>query len=213
MTTFSAAPTGLSYAELSQKVIGFGGFVEGIPGGHLFLDERPFVARGGEQRAEIVETSTVNGIAQKGYDEGFADGYAKAEMAMRGQLTSMQKLLVEAEALQIETTSEIAQMICDLVERLVSSICDTMPVTQQWLLDQIDKALPHIAECSEAQTLWLNPDDAALLEGVELAFDVQTDPMMPRATLQIRSSTGYLETGVSPFIQQMHDALDLSEVE
>ena len=212
MTTSSAATNGLSYAELSQKVIAFGGFVEGIPGGHLFRDARPFVARDDVQQDEVAEISAADCITQQSYEQGFADGLAKAETAMRGQLAAMQKLLVEANALQIEPTAEIAQMICDLVERLVTPICEKMPVTRQWLLRQIDKAMPHIAECSEAQTLWLNPDDAALLDGVDFAFDVQTDPMMPRATLQIRSSTGYLETGISPFIQQMHDALDLSEV-
>ena len=213
MTTFNAAVEDLSFSALSQKVIAFGGFVERMPGGKMMRDFPSFIERNSDQTHEIRETESVSDIAQKSYDQGFAEGFAKAEAAMRDKFTEMQNLLAAADALQIEPTAEIAQLVCDLVERIVTPICETMPVTREWLLKKIESAMPHIAACSGAQTLWLNPKDAELLQGVDLKIDLQTDPTMPRATLQIRSSIGYLETGVSPFIQQIHDALDLSEVE
>ena len=142
---------------------------------------------------------------------GLAEGQRLAEAAFVAERHQLLALLAGAEALQDEPSEELAQLIATTVERLVRQIVATAPIDAEWLRAQVETAAAMIADADKARTLWVHPDDAALLAECPLTLAIESDPAMIRGTVRLETSTGWIEHGRAVYLEELRAALGESE--
>jgi flagellar assembly protein FliH len=146
-----------------------------------------------------------------GADDAFALGYAEGERAARAtfdvERDAMTVLLAAAQALQPEPSEELAAMIATTVERLVAEIVGQVEIDRTWMLSRIERAVGHIGEADAARTLWLNPQDMALLDGIDFPIELRADPDLERGALRIDCSSGWIEDSRSQYLEALRATL------
>lgn len=138
---------------------------------------------------------------------GLAEGQRLAEAAFVAERHQLLALLAGAEALQDEPSEELAQLIAETVERLVRQIVAAAPIDAEWLQAQAETAAAMVADADKARTLWVHPEDAALLANAPLAMAVESDPAMVRGTVRLETSTGWIEHGRAVYLDELRTAL------
>ncbi|MDZ3831832.1 MAG: FliH/SctL family protein [Sphingopyxis sp.] len=141
------------------------------------------------------------------YARGLAEGQRLAEAAYGPERHQLLALIAASEALQDEPSEELAQLIAATVERLVRQIVEAAPIDAEWLQGQAEAAAAMVAEADKARTLWVNPADAALLVDCPLKLPVEADPAMPRGTIRIETSAGWIEHGRAVYLDELCAAL------
>ena len=142
---------------------------------------------------------------------GLAEGQRLAEAAFVAERHQLLALLAGAEALQDEPSEELAQLIATTVERLVRQIVAAAPIDAEWLQAQAETAAAMVADAYKARTLWVHPDDAALLAASPLTLAIESDPAMMRGTVRLETSTGWIEHGRAVYLEELRAALGESE--
>ncbi|MFC3783475.1 flagellar assembly protein FliH [Sphingopyxis italica] len=142
---------------------------------------------------------------------GLAEGQRLAEAAFVAERHQLLALLAGAEALQDEPSEELAQLIAETVERLVRQIVAAAPIDAEWLKAQAETAAAMVADADKARTLWVHPDDAALLADSPLTLAIESDPAMMRGTVRLETSTGWIEHGRAVYLEELRAALGESE--
>ncbi|PZQ24203.1 MAG: flagellar biosynthetic protein [Sphingopyxis macrogoltabida] len=138
---------------------------------------------------------------------GLAEGQRLAESAFAVERQQLLALVAGAEALQDEPSEELAQLIAETVERLVRQIVESAPIDAAWLTEQASVAAAMVAEADKARTLWVNPADAVLLADGDIHLPIEADPAMPRGTVRIETSTGWIEHGRAVYLDELRAAL------
>lgn len=141
------------------------------------------------------------------FARGLAEGQRIAEAAYTAERHQLLALLANAEALQDEPSEELAQLIAETVERLVRQIVATAPIDAEWLREQAETAAALVADADKARTLWVHPDDAALLADCPLMLTVESDPAMVRGTVRLETSSGWIEHGRAVYLDELRAAL------
>lgn len=141
------------------------------------------------------------------FARGLAEGQRLAEAAFIAERHQLLALLAGAEALQDEPSEELAQLIAETVERLVRQIVATAPIDAGWLQAQAQTAADMVADADKARTLWVHPDDAALLADCPLTLALESDPAMMRGTIRLETSTGWIEHGRAVYLDELRTAL------
>lgn len=145
------------------------------------------------------------------FARGLAEGQRIAEAAWTPERHKLLALIAGVEALQDEPSEELAQLIAETVERLVRQIVDTAPIDADWLRAQAETAAAMVAEADRARTLWVHPDDAALLVDCPLTLPVEADASMVRGTVRIETSVGWIEHGRAVYLDELRAALGSPE--
>lgn len=160
---------------------------------------------------EEPEPAPVEAAGPDHYALGYAAGERAARVQSEAERAALLQLLAAATALQPEPSEELAAMISVTVERLVTEIVGRMPVDKAWLAGRIDQAMHCIGEADAARTLWLHPDDAALLGDANLAVDIQTDAGLERGALRIDCSRGWVEDSRSVHLEALRAMLGVED--
>ena len=145
------------------------------------------------------------------FARGLAEGQRIAEAPFVAERHQLLALLAGAEALQDEPSEELAQLIAETVERLVRQIVATAPIDAEWLQAQAEAAAAMVADADKARTLWVHPDDAALIADCPLTLAVESDPAMVRGTIRLETSTGWIEHGRAVYLDELRAALGTGE--
>lgn len=153
------------------------------------------------------EAESEPALADDPFARGLIEGQRVAEAGFAVERHQLLALLANAEALQDEPSEELAQLIAETVERLVRQIVATAPIDADWLKAQAETAAALVAEADKARTLWVNPADAALLVDCPLALPVEADASMPRGTVRIETSAGWIEHGRAVYLNELRAAL------
>jgi flagellar assembly protein FliH len=141
------------------------------------------------------------------FAKGLAEGQRLAESAFATEREQLLALIAGTEALQDEPSEELAQMIAETVERLVRQIVADAPIDADWLKEQAETAAALVAEADKARTLWVHPQDAALLVDCALKLPVAADAAMIRGTVRIETSAGWIEHGRAVYLNELRAAL------
>ncbi len=145
------------------------------------------------------------------YARGVADGQDLAATAFAVERQQLAALVTAAQALQPEPSEELAQLIAEAVVRLVTQIVADAPIDAAWLKAQAARAAEVVADCDAARTLWLHPDDIALLGGTQMPLPVQADQTAARGSIRIECSAGWIEHGRSIYLDALRSALALED--
>lgn len=191
------ADTGFTPVNLAQAMAEARGF-------------RPLQFSGGAQMVPVEPMPAAieeEEDADDPFARGLAEGQRLAEAAFAVERQRLLALVAGAEALQDEPSEELAQLIAETVERLVRQIVDAAPIDAEWLRAQAETAAAMVAEADKARTLWVNPADAALLIDSPFRLPVEADPSMPRGTVRIETSAGWIEHGRAVYLNELRAAL------
>jgi flagellar assembly protein FliH len=145
------------------------------------------------------------------YAQGIADGQDISATTFAVERDQLNALLASARALQPEPSEELAQLIAETVQRLVRQIVEAAPIDGPWLSAQAEKAASVVAECDAARTMWLHPDDLALLDTATLPLAAMTDPSAERGSIRIDCSAGWITHGRSIYLDALRTALAIEE--
>jgi flagellar assembly protein FliH len=145
------------------------------------------------------------------FEEGYSRGQRDAFTAFEGERSRYRELIISMEALQPEPSEELAMLIAESVERLVRTTVGEAPIDPELLLERARRAAAIIGDADVARTLHLHPADAALIPDAEIPLTIVADPAMPRGSVRIDGSAGWVEDGVPAYLDTLRDQLGLEE--
>ncbi len=127
---------------------------------------------------------------------GFAEGQRLAQELFAAERQHLLDLIRNAEALQAEPSEEVAVLIANAVERLLTQLTGQAVPDRAWLEKQVMCAVELIQETDAKRRLRLHPDDAALLADAQFGCAVVPDPDLARGEIRVECSTGWVEQGI-----------------
>lgn len=145
------------------------------------------------------------------FARGVEEGQALAAVAFDIERQQMRAILASAEALQDEPSEELARLIAETVATLVEQIVETAPIDAEWLSAQARKAASLIGDCDAVRTMCLHPEDMALLNGQAMPLALRADADLPRGSIRIDSSAGWIEHGRAQFLVELRAALGVRQ--
>jgi flagellar assembly protein FliH len=158
--------------------------------------------------AHYIEPDT-DQSATDAYACGLEEGQRLALTGFALERAQLLALIACAEALQPEPSEELAVLISETVERLVTEIVGNAPVDREWLESHARRAAGLVALCDAARTMWLNPDDMMLMEGCELGLTLMADPEAAPGTIRIDCSASWIEHGNALYLAELRAELGL----
>lgn len=141
------------------------------------------------------------------YSAGLADGQQMAEAAFSVERAQLHELIRSAEALRFEDNAEIAFLLDGIIRDIVTAVLGDVVIDSALLKRQIETATHLLTEADRNRTLRMNPDDMQLLDGADLPMPCIADPDLPRATLRIECSEGWIEHGPAFALERLQRAL------
>jgi flagellar assembly protein FliH len=146
------------------------------------------------------------------YELGFEDGRRAAQDTFEIERAALQRLMESVGALQPESSEELAMLIAETVYRLVADIVGKSQVDADCLSRRASAAAALIAECDNARTLCVNPEDVPLLEGLRTNLEIKGDSSLARGDVRIDCSAGWIEHGTSLYLDALRCELGLVDV-
>jgi flagellar assembly protein FliH len=143
------------------------------------------------------------------YALGFEEGQQMAAQAAEIERAALMKLIASASALQSEPSEELAVLIGEAVDRLVSEIIGKASIDRDWLNTHAKRAADMVAECDAARTMWLHPDDLPLIDSNLISLTLMGDPEAERGSIRIDCSTGWIEHGTALYLDELRTELGL----
>lgn len=143
------------------------------------------------------------------YALGFEEGQQMATAAFEIERAALMKLIANANALQSEPSEELAVLIGEAVDGLVSEIIGNAPVDRDWLNIHARRAADMVAECDSARTMWVHPSDLPLIDSNLISLTLMADPEAERGSIRIDCSTGWIEHGTALYLDELRTELGL----
>ena len=143
------------------------------------------------------------------YAQGLEDGQRLAECEFEAERSQFKALIASASALLPEPSEELAVLISETVERLVTEIVGSAPIDRDWLATHARRAAALVAQCDSARTMWLNADDIALIEACEIGLPLMVDENAARGTIRIDCSASWIEHGTALYLEELRSELGL----
>jgi flagellar assembly protein FliH len=143
------------------------------------------------------------------YARGLADGQQMAATAFEVERQKLQDLIANAQGLQPEPSDELAALISEAVEMLVTQIVGSAVIESDLLTARAKQAAAIVADCDAARTMWVHPDDMALLDEDLFAIPLMADPKAERGSIRIDCSAGWIEHGTALYLDQLRIELGL----
>ncbi len=148
--------------------------------------------------------------AHDDFSAGFAEGQRLAHELFAQERAQMRALIANAAALQAEPSEELAVLIANAVERLVTQITGQIVPDTAWLQGQVAGAVELIQETDAQRRLRLHPEDAALLVDTNPGCAIVPDASLRRGEIRVECSTGWVEQGVPVNLARLRTALSVA---
>ncbi|MGB5075856.1 MAG: flagellar biosynthetic protein [Sphingorhabdus sp.] len=190
-------------------------FVQSLKLTDLQFDDRGFLPRHrDESQSEGFSDATKAPLPDMAsqddpYARGLLDGQKMAQVAYDLERQRLQELVASAQALQAEPSDELAVLIGEAVEMLVTQIVGKAAVDHELLTARARQAANLVADCDAARTMWVHPDDLDLLDPQAFAIPLMADPEAERGSIRIDCSAGWIEHGTALYLDQLRIELGL----
>lgn len=144
------------------------------------------------------------------FARGYAEGEAATTAAFAEERDALQTLIFNLENLQTEPSEELALLIGKTVEGLVRQIVGDFTPDAEWLEGRIEKAAKLISKCDAARTIWMHPEDVALLDKNRSPLDFVADETAQRGSVRIECSRGWIESENALYLEELCAELGLN---
>ena len=149
--------------------------------------------------------------AAEAFAKGFDLGVQEARAQQADERARYQALMAACEALQPESSDQLALLIAESVEQLVRLIVGEVPVDQKLLTTRAQRVAAIVADCDRDRKLLLHPDDIVLLDPQQFPLPLVADLSVSRGSVRMESASGWVEDGVSTHLQILREQLGLTE--
>ncbi len=166
---------------------------------------QPMLAKG----ASIDDDDNEDAPVADQYALGFEAGQQMAAATFEIERAALMKLIASANALQSEPSEELAVLIGEAVDGLVSEIIGNAPIDRDWLNIHARRAADMVAECDSARTMWVHPGDLPLIDSNLISLTLMADPEAERGSIRIDCSTGWIEHGTALYLDELRTELGL----
>ena len=177
---------------------------------HLFDVLQP---RRGFQPRSFDSAAMPSGVAREDHDSfaaGFAQGQQLAQELFAAERQQLLDLIRNAEALQAEPSEELAVLIANAVERLLTQLTGQSVPDHAWLKAEVARAVELIQEADTQRRLRLHPEDAALLADVQFGCAIVPDAKLVRGEIRVECSNGWVEHGIPMNLVRLRTELSVA---
>jgi flagellar biosynthesis/type III secretory pathway protein FliH len=175
-------------------------------------DARPV---GGDFRPSDPTVTTLYATAQDRPEEpdrfelGYAAGLREAEASFAVERAELKRLVESAQCFAAESSVELETLIAETVFALVAQAVGDVAIERAEIRARVAQAVALIEECDAARTVRLHPADLALLDDLSLPLTTLADPDLDRGEIRIDCTAGWIESGVSPFLNALRAQLGI----
>ncbi len=144
--------------------------------------------------------------------DAFAEGFdAGMRVATENFTTDQEVMMRLAQALeQVAPAANgmLSTLLSSAVIRLVSQIVGETPIDAELLAKRVGAVAAFIEEGQSRNSLHVNPDDIALLDGHDFGFPLTPDPSVGRGGVRLDTADGWIEDGPDTQLSRLKALLD-----
>lgn len=159
-------------------------------------------------RTSVVEAAAIMPAQEDLYQKGLHEGQSLGEACFAIERERLEQLIASASALKHDENAEIVALLNQIILTIVRQVVGEVAHNSELMARQIEAAATLLIEAEQARSIYLNPDDFALLKHVKLPLPCKADPNIPLGGIRIECSAGWIEHGPAYTMQRIAEALD-----
>lgn len=173
--------------------------------GHPRRRASDFAPSAPKQSAPVTDMETLRSEA---FAEGFEQGRQAMMMEFMREREALAELIRSAEALQPEPSGPLAAVLAEAVTRLVRQIVGEVQIDPVMLKARAEAVAELVTAESGPARLRMNPDDIAMLDGVDLGLPMAPDHHLTSGTIILETGEGWIEDGPQVRLAKLRTQLD-----
>lgn len=170
--------------------------------------ETSFFDGDGRSVEGVAEGASLDQLTANAFAQGFDEGVKTARAELEADRAAHLRLALALEQLQPQSSGTLSALLSTAVLRLVRQIAGEVEVDA----DLLARRCLAVAECIEDEvgqpSLYLHPDDIALMEQKGLPVRLLADPEMLRGSVRLETSDGWVEDGPEIRLSRLQSLLD-----
>ena len=152
--------------------------------------------------------TNIETLRNEAFAEGFEQGRQTVMLEFAREREALAELIRSAEALQPESSGPLAAVLAETVTRFVRQIVGEVQIDPAMLKERAEAIAELVtAEASPAR-LRMNPDDIALLDGVDLGLPMAPDHHLVSGQIVLETGEGWIEDGPQVRLAKLRAQLD-----
>lgn len=148
-------------------------------------------------------------LRNEAFAEGFEQGRQAVMMEFMREREALAALIRSAEALQPEPTGPLAAVLAESVTRLVRQIVGEVQIDPAMLRARAESIAELVSAESGPARLRMNPDDIAMLDGVDFGLPMAADHHLASGTIVLETGEGWIEDGPQVRLAKLRQKLDM----
>ncbi|MBZ4643747.1 MAG: flagellar assembly protein FliH [Deferribacteres bacterium] len=175
-------------------------------------DSKPLID---EKILKEAEKSAFDRGFKEGFDKGKAEGIAQQKSKYEADKKDYMSMLSENLKKVVAEISEIRKGIEELDENLpgliigfVTEIIGTERRINDKLIESVVKnILSQLKEYSDI-TFIVSPEDKDIVEGMNLGYDIETDPTVVRGGLKVKTNIGMIDFSIDTLVKEFKERIN-----
>lgn len=159
-----------------------------------------------EAKAEAV--TSIETLRNEAFAEGFEQGRQTVLQEFAREREALAELIRSAEALQPESTGPLAAVLAETVTRFVRQIVGEVKIDPAMLRERAATIAEMVTAESGPARLRMNPDDIAMLDGVDLGIATAPDHHLVSGQIVLETGEGWIEDGPQVRLAKLRTQLD-----
>lgn len=147
-------------------------------------------------------------LRNEAFAEGFEQGRQAVMMEFMREREALAQLIRSAESLQPEPSGPLAAVLAESVIRLVRQIVGEVQIDPVMLKTRAESIAELVTAESGPARLRMNPDDMAMLDGVDLGLPMAPDHHLASGTIILETGEGWIEDGPHVRLAKLRSQLD-----
>lgn len=152
--------------------------------------------------------TSIETLRSEAFAEGFEQGRQTVMMEFAREREALAALIRSAEALQPEASGPLAAVLAETVTRFVRQIVGEVAIDPGTLRERAETIAEMVTAESGPARLRMNPDDLAMLEGVDLGIAVAPDHHLVSGQIILETGEGWIEDGPQVRLARLRTQLD-----
>jgi len=160
------------------------------------------------RQAHSEPVTNIETLRTEAFAEGFEQGRQTVLAEFAREREALAELIRSAEALQPEASGPLAAVLAETVARFVRQIVGEVAIDPKMLKERAETIADMVTAESGPARLRMNPDDIAMLEGVDLGIAMAPDHHLVSGQIILETGEGWIEDGPQVRLAKLRAQLD-----
>lgn len=157
---------------------------------------------------EIDEGPTPEELLVQAYDQGVADGFAKAQAELESSDAATEALAVAIAALRPQLSQGLCAMLLHAMKQMLERSSGFAEPDAAVLEKHCQLLAALVTRDMRGSALHIHPDDLKLLGNAECGLVLTPDPAIRRGTVSLNHADGWIEQGTQPMLDALQGLID-----